>query len=141
MGLLGWLRGPWRIAVAEGSMRPGIESGDWLLTDPTVRRWPRRGSVVVVREPETEVLALKRIVAGPGDAVRNVTVTDPGNGEQVDVTIRLGVDEAWLLGDARDASVDSRTYGPVPVERLVARAWFRYGPLGRFGRLRPIGPD
>src|SRR5438105_11043651 len=74
-GILGRLRGPWRIAVAERSMRPGIESGDWLLTDPTVRRWPRRGSVVVVREPETEVLALKRIVAGPGDAVRNVTVT------------------------------------------------------------------
>jgi signal peptidase I len=116
-------------------MRPAIEAGDWLLTDPTVRHWPRRGSVVVVREPETDVLALKRLIAGPGDVVRNVTVTDPGSGEKVDVTIRLGVDEAWLLGDARDVSIDSRTYGPVGVERLVARAWLRYGPLRRFGRL------
>ena len=116
-------------------MRPAIEPGDWLLTDPTVRHWPRRGSVVVVREPETDVLTLKRLIAGPGDVVRNVTVTDPGTGEKVDVTIRLGVDEAWLLGDARDVSIDSRTYGPVGVERLVARAWFRYAPLRRVGRL------
>jgi signal peptidase I len=121
-------------------MRPAVEPGDWLLADPTVRRWPRRGSIVIIREPETEVLALKRVAAGPGDAVSNVTVTDPGNGEEVVVTIRLGVDEAWLLGDRRDGSIDSRTYGPVGVERLVARAWFRYGPLGRIGRL-PAAPS
>ena len=33
------LRGPWRVAVAEASMAPAIESGDWLLVDPTTRRW------------------------------------------------------------------------------------------------------
>ncbi len=45
-------------------------------------------------------------------------------------------DEAWLQGDATDealaagghgAAIDSRRYGPVPVDALVARAWFRYG--------------
>ncbi len=116
-------------------MRPAIESGDWLLVDPTVRRWPRRGSVVVFREPESDVLAIKRVAGVPGDVIRNVRVTDPATGEEVAVTIRLIPDEAWLLGDDPGVSVDSRRYGPVALERLVGRAWFRYAPLGRFGRL------
>ena len=58
--------------------------------------------------------------------------------------LQLDDDEAWLQGDATDealaegghgAAVDSRRYGPVPVDALVARAWFRYWPRGRIGRL------
>jgi signal peptidase I len=52
----------------------------------------------------------------------------------------LADDEAWLLGDNRDRSVDSRSYGPVPLEALVGRAWLRYSPIGRIGlidRARP----
>src|SRR5215210_6290118 len=63
------LRGPWRVAVVEASMVPAIESGDWLLVDPTPSRWPRRGSIVVFREPDSDELAVKRVVAGPGDRV------------------------------------------------------------------------
>jgi signal peptidase I len=114
-------------------MRPAIEAGDWLLVDPTVRRWPRRGSVVVIREPDTATLAIKRIAAGPGDRV----ALDEGH-------LILGPDEAWLLSDASDAHllaaglgqpIDSRRYGPVPLECLLGRAWFRYGPLRRIGRI------
>jgi signal peptidase I len=122
-------------------MRPSIEPGDWLLVDPIVRRWPRRGSVVVFREPESDVLAIKRVAATPGDVVHGVRVTDPETGQEVDVTIRLIPDEAWLLGDDPAVSIDSRRYGPVAIERLVGRAWFRYAPLRRIGRLgRLVGP-
>ena len=118
-------------------MSPAIEAGDWLLVDPTVARWPRRGSVVVFREPDTDELAIKRVAAGPGDRV-----------PYADGFLILGADEAWLLSDAPDAAllaaghgqpVDSRRYGPVPVDLLVARAWFRYAPLRRLGRLRRAG--
>jgi signal peptidase I len=121
-------------------MRPGIEPGDWLLVDPTTNRWPRRGSIVLVREPGSDLLVLKRVAGRPGDTVR--LGTSEG-------AVPLGPDEAWLLGDARDLSIDSRRYGPVSVDRLVGRAWFRYGPAGRpFGPLagvprplsRPAGP-
>jgi signal peptidase I len=123
-------RGPWRVAVAEESMVPALATGDWLLLDPTPTRWPRRGSVVVVREPDSGILAIKRIAAGPGDRVRT------GSG-----TLLLAGDEAWLLGDNRDRSVDSRSYGPVPLETLVGRAWFRYAPAGRIGLIaRPARP-
>jgi signal peptidase I len=92
--------------VTEASMRPAIEPGDWLLVDPTTKAWPRRGTVVVFREPDSGELAIKRIAGCPGDHV---------------------------------PSVDSRRYGPVPIELLVGRAWFRYAPLRRIGRLGRLG--
>ena len=115
-------------------MSPAIEPGDWLVVDPTVRRWPRRGSVVVFREPEGDALAVKRVAAGPGDRV-----------PFAEGYLILAEDEAWLLSDATaevtaaagfGEPVDSRRYGPVPVDLLVGRAWFRYGPWRRIGRIR-----
>jgi signal peptidase I len=114
-------------------MRPAIEPGDWLLVDPTIVRWPRRGSVVLFREPDGENLAIKRVAAGPGERVRFA-----------DGYLELAEDEAWLVSDATSTEtaaagygepVDSRRYGPVPVELLLGRAWFRYAPRGRIGRI------
>ena len=114
-------------------MAPAIEHGDWLLVDPTVRRWPRRGAVVVFREPGDGTLAVKRVAGRPGDRVAFA-----------DGFLELADDEAWLLSDATAVEtattgfgepVDSRRYGPVPVESLVGRAWFRYAPWRRIGRI------
>jgi signal peptidase I len=119
-------------------MAPTIEPGDWLLVDPTTARWPRRGSIVIFHEPDSEVLAIKRVAARPGDRVQ----LDGGH-------LILAADEAWLLSDAADADllaagsgqpIDSRRYGPVPVEALVGRVWFRYGPFERIGLLTPRSP-
>jgi signal peptidase I len=119
--------------VIEASMRPAIEPGDWLLVDPTVARWPRRGSVVVFREPESGTLAIKRVAARPGERVAFA-----------DGFIELADDEAWLVSDASadeaaadgfGEPIDSRRYGPVPLELLVGRAWFRYGPWRRIGTI------
>lgn len=135
------IRGLWRVTISERSMAPAILPGDWLLVDPTVRRWPRRGTIVVIHEPSTDLLAIKRVAARPGDWV-------PFSGGW----LQMADDEAWLLSDADDrdleaagdgTAIDSRRYGPVPVSALVGRAWFRYGPPGRIGRLaaRPADGD
>jgi signal peptidase I len=132
------LRGTWRVTVADGSMTPAVLPGDWLLVDPTTRRWPRRGTIVVFREPFTDLLAIKRVAARPRDWV-----------PFADGWLQLGDDEAWLIGDATDteltaaghgAANDSRRYGPVTLDALVGRAWFRYGPAARIGRPGP-GPQ
>jgi hypothetical protein len=119
-------------------MLPGVAPGDWLLADPTVRTWPRQGSLVVIREPDTGVLSLKRVSAGPGSRV-----------PFADGYLELAEDEAWLTADATPeqaadagfgAPRDSRRYGPVPLELLVGRVFLRYGPWRRFGRIRPPRP-
>lgn len=115
-------------------MSPSIDDGDWLLIDPTVTRWPRRGSVVVFHEPDGGALAVKRVAGRPGDRVP----FEAGY-------LELADDEAWLVSDATPATtaaaglgepIDSRRYGPVPVELLVGRAWFRYAPWRRMGPIR-----
>lgn len=119
-------------------MLQALAPGDWLLMDPTIRRWPRRGTVVVIREPIGGELAIKRVAAGPGDRVAFAGGY-----------LHLADDEAWLLADAPPEvttaagygePIDSRRFGAVPLECLVGRAWFRYGPVRRIGRIgRPGG--
>jgi signal peptidase I len=118
-------RGTWRVAVAEDSMAPALAPDDWLLIDPTCDRWPRRGSIVVFHEPDTDLLAIKRVAARPGDSIRIAAGV-----------LHLAADEAWLLGDNAAVSLDSRRYGPVSLDELVGRAWFRYSPASRIGPIR-----
>ena len=114
-------------------MAPAILPGDWLLVDPSTVRWPRRGSVVVFRDPSDGGLSIKRVAGRPGDRVAFA-----------DGYLELADDEAWLLADATPEEaaalgdgdpIDSRRFGPVPVELLVGRAWFRYAPVRRLGRI------
>ena len=44
--------------------------------------------------------------------------------------------DLFLMGDHRANSADSRTFGPVPIDRVVGRAWLRYWPLSAFGILQ-----
>ena len=103
-------------------MAPALAPGDWLLLDPTTGSWPRRGSIVVFHEPDSGILAIKRVAAGPGDRVRV-----PAG------ILHLVPDEAWLLGDNAAVAIDSRRYGPVTLDALIGRVWFRYGPIRRIG--------
>jgi len=119
-------QGPWRVEVAGESMAPALRPGDWLLVDPTAARWPRRGTLVVVREPESDLVVVKRVAGRPGDRVAQ------GGAPPT----LLGPAEAWLASDAPGAGIDSRRYGPVDAERLLGRVAWRYGPRQRFGRPR-----
>jgi signal peptidase I len=39
----------------------------------------------------------------------------------------------FVLGDNRNFSNDSRSFGTVPLEEVVGRAWFSYWPPGQIG--------
>jgi signal peptidase I len=119
-------------------MEPTLTEGDWLLVDPTTARWPRPGSIVAFLEPDTAVLAVKRVAATPGMRV-----------PFAEGYLELADDEAWLTADASAADTeeaglgpprDSATFGPVPVAMLVGRVWFRYAPWRRIGPVRRSRP-
>ena len=96
-------------------MEPTLSPGSLVAVAP-VRGEPSYGAVVVVRRPDGSE-HLKRIVGTPGDRVRlevgEVTL-DPG---------RFAV-----AGDNRSRSTDSRHYGPVTREEVVAVARVCYWP-------------
>jgi len=100
----GMARLPWfPVAIAGDSMEPTLRSGEWWVARRTRR--VAVGDVVVVRQPEQEdLLTVKRI------------------------TDREGA-RWWVEGDNSERSRDSRHYGPVDPEAIVARLVLRYRPL------------
>jgi signal peptidase I len=91
-------------------MRPGLRAGDRLLVD--YRRTPRPGDVVVVRLPGRPV-SVKRAVER-----RTTELGEPG---------------WWLLSDDPERGTDSRTYGAVAADDVLAVVAVRIWPLVRRG--------
>jgi nickel-type superoxide dismutase maturation protease len=101
-----------RVAVAERSMEPALQPGDWLLAWRGLRtgRPPRvqPGQIVVARHPtRPDMLLVKR-------AAERVT------------------GGWWLVADNPGAgAADSYSFGPVPFGLVYARVLLRYWPVRR----------
>jgi nickel-type superoxide dismutase maturation protease len=107
-----WLH---RVEVAGPSMTPALQPGDRLLVLGPPRlpeAWIRPGVVVALGDPRRPGRTL----------IKRVSTVDRRRG-----TVEV-------LGDARDASTDSREFGPVPRASIRGLAVYRYAPPGRKGR-------
>ena len=142
--------------VVEGdSMHPTFESGDYLIVDQLTYRFedPKRGDVVVFRYPnDPKIFYIKRIIGLPGETVHitkgKTTITKPDGTELTldesyvvaeDATYTLdrslGTDQYFVMGDNRPRSSDSRSWGALPREDLMGRAYIQLLPAGRAGVL------
>jgi inner membrane protease subunit 1 len=98
------------------SMAPLIrEDGNIVLVDKLTPRFTgyKKGDVVVAAAPSDGHMIMKRICGLEGESVSADRI-----GRRF-VTVPQG--QAWLLGDNRPASLDSRNYGPVPVAAIQGR--------------------
>ncbi len=152
-----------RVAVVEafmvptGSMRPTILEGDRLL-GTKFRYWFRRpsaGEIVVFHPPESardQVSAdvkrlVKRIVAVEGDIVEIENGRVKVNGAELEEPyiaapplyrmppVEVPADHVFVLGDNRNQSLDSHSWGFVPDSELIAHVVARYWPPSRIGAL------
>ena len=133
------------------SMEPNLETNQRLVVEKVTYhfREPQRGDVVVLRLPDhSRELLIKRVIGLPGERVAIHDGKVFINGEPLDEPYlrqptRGRMDEVlvpdrhvFVLGDNRSASNDSRTFGPVPYEAIVGRAWLSYWPPDRIGLVR-----
>ena len=93
------------------SMDPTLRDQSIHFIGPVLH--PKVGDIVTLQLVGKDYSLVKRVVAGPGDAVIH-------QGE----TIILGTDEYYVLGDNRDASTDSRIFGPVHRSEITGQLLF-----------------
>jgi signal peptidase I len=152
------------LQVPSASMEPALASGERILvrrSHASARELAAqldRGDVLVFRSPRTdEPLTVKRVIGLPGETIEAhdgvIAIDDtrtlverwlpederrlgsPGARTVNIPRTMLRSDEVFLLGDNRAESVDSRTFGPVRLNRVVGPVLVRYWPPGRYGRV------
>jgi len=121
---------------------------------------PQRGDVIVFHLPSNQGETLiKRVIGLPGDTVsvqgeganEKITITNAAHpqgftlsepyispqdaGGPSGVTVTLGADPYYALGDYRHVSYDSRSWGVLPREDIIGRVIVRLYPFSQIGIL------
>lgn len=133
--------------IKGNSMEPNFHQGDYLIVDEITYRFkePQRGDVIVFNYPQdTSQRFIKRIIGLPGETVTmdggKITISKgiekrildesaylPKQNSLDSISLSLGADEYFVLGDNRFASFDSRKWGSLPrdyiVGRVILRTW------------------
>lgn len=137
--------------VSGASMDNTFQNGQYLIVDQVSYYFnqPARGDVVIFRYPrDPSKFFIKRIIGTPGDTIviENAQVkiinTDHPDGFILEepyiksmapaskIIETLGEREYFVMGDNRDQSSDSRSWGVLQEERIVGRALMRLFPPG-----------
>jgi len=136
--------------VQGASMEPLLHDEERIVVNKFVYRFRpvERGDVVVFWYPrDPSVSFIKRVVGLPGDVVEIRHGMLHVNGRRVEedyvagrfrdgddyppTEVRRGY--YFVLGDHRNSSNDSRSWGEVPERYIYGKAFFRFWPLGRLG--------
>jgi signal peptidase I len=125
------------VEVKGASMAPTLSSGDRFLLNrfAYLHREPQRGELVVLKDPETGELIVKRIVGLPCETVLMQNDVPYVNGHRLYEPYERGSlrtnhvpfskamvvprDHYYVLGDNRSRSLDSRAFGTVPRESIL----------------------
>ena len=137
--------------VSGASMEPSFAGGDYLLIDEVSYRLrePQRGEVVVFKYPnDPSTFYIKRVIGLPGEkvTVKNGEVfilnsefpqgakvegdyLRPGVKTSGNVNVTLADNQYFVLGDNRNYSFDSRSWGPLVRENIVGLVRLRLWPV------------
>lgn len=145
--------------IPSESMDPTIEVGDMVLGEKLSLKSeePKPGDIVFFKNPDPDSghgVLVKRVVAVGGQTVdlRYGKVYIDGVEEkgghahgmsmplderylETDVSFPYTVPKGciWVMGDNRENSLDSRSFGAIPIDTVYAESWIRYWPFNRIG--------
>ncbi|MCH8618916.1 signal peptidase I [Undibacterium sp. TS12] len=138
--------------MPSASMEATLLVGDDFISNTQAfsHRVPRRGEVVVFRDPrQSDIKYVQRVIGLPGEKItfrdgrvfaNGILVPDSyieqknNTGlHQTTSEFEVGTDSYFLLGDNRDNSADSRYWGSIPAKYLYGSVEFIYFSFGEGG--------
>lgn len=142
--------------VKGASMEPNFHDHEYLIINEIAYRFeePKRGDIIVFRYPkDPSQYFIKRIIGLPDEKIKikegkifiyndahpegislseDVYLLDETDTSQLGKSeFILGADEYFVMGDNRDASLDSRRFGAVPRRLIIGKAWVRGWPFDK----------
>lgn len=137
--------------VKGASMEPSFYDHEYLIINEISYRFiePNRGDIIVFKYPkDPSQYFIKRIVGLPGEKIEiadgrvyvytpeqkillEENYLEPNQETHNNKIWILGPDEYYVLGDNRDYSLDSRSFGPVYRDLMVGKVWLRGWPVWR----------
>ena len=143
--------------VQQTSMYPTLHDGDIVFLyklDHIIRR----GDIIVFNSPTSNEKLIKRVIGLPGETISfengNLLINNTRFVENSDRTetdynqpvgnspiatpsgTKLGEDEYFVMGDNRDVSYDSRSFGPIKRSSILGKAEAVLWPVDRISTLK-----
>ncbi len=137
-------------------MEPNFHDQEYLIIDELTYDFkdPMRGDIVVFRYPRNpQEFFIKRIIGLPGEKVQiqdgKVFIYNESASEGIALNesylaegtktygisdsdiVTLGNDEYYVLGDNRNSSKDSRSFGPINESFIIGRVMLRGWPFDK----------
>jgi signal peptidase I len=144
--------------VSGPSMESNFYNNDYLIIEKITYyfRQPLRGEVIIFQSPiNSKDHLIKRVIGLPGEKIaiekgqiiiynhqfpQGIILKEeyltPGTGTPGQTTIELKEDEYYVLGDNRNMSLDSRSFGTIKEKNITGRAWFRGLPTRNAGLIK-----
>lgn len=141
--------------VPTESMMPAINPGDHLLVNriPYYYRNPVHGEIIVFKYGKDYLI--KRVIAEPGDEINIIENKVYINGELLNESAYLNGEmktylfagskvkfpyvipehSYFVMGDNRLNSKDSRVFGAIPRNSIIAKAGYRIFPFNKMGQV------
>jgi signal peptidase I len=129
------------------SMEPGLRTDEFVIVDKVTYLFhaPERGDIIVFRYPlDTSRDFIKRVIGVPGDTVHTTSTAVIVDGQTLHEpyirvpfnfesdTWKLGPHEFFVMGDNRDNSLDSRSWGLLDKSYIVGKVVAVYWPVNNW---------
>ena len=143
-----------RIRIDGSSMEPNLHHGEFVIVSKINYRFgePERGDVVVFDFPRNITQEyIKRVIGLPGEHVlvedgdvyvNEIILSEPyiAMEPQYEGEWVVPEDTLFVLGDNRNNSSDSHTWGMVPMNNVIGEALVVYWPPSSWGLINGTNP-
>lgn len=120
------------------NLRPKYSSDVVLVNKWIMRNYDlKRGDIVILVSPlDPDEVLIKRLIAFEGDTVKPLWPST-----NLEKTILIPKGHCWVEGDHHARSLDSNTFGPIPLGLIIAKATHIIWPVHRWQRLESKYPE